>query len=262
MTSDAEIRTWAKGAGVDVPTRGKLPQAVRDQWEARGPEGDNPGLLGDEPAPEHGYADAEPVPVRPQTPVRSGHPDEVAPTPAPSRFGGLKRRSGPARVKREHRRVSLEDVAAGAWGLLGHAAQSYGLVPTGRALVMQAPVAGMILEDTLKGTIVDRIAQPLARGGESAKELSALFGVPALVTLVTVRPEAAEMALPILKRLMRDWAILAGPKIKAREKREKKALEALGVDDRGLDEMVDGWIAAMFHPGEIPEDGDEVADGA
>lgn len=259
MTTDADIRTWAKTAGVDVPTRGKVPEAVRDQYATAMLSGDNPGLSGDGPPPEHGYAEAEAAPVRPERPS-GGHPDEVAPTPPPGRFGSL-RRPAKGRVvapRKEHRRVSLEDVATGVWAALGSAASSYGLVPTGRALQLQAPVAGMILEDTLRGTIVDRIAQPLARGGEAAKELGALFGVPALVTLVTVKPETQPMAVPILRRLMRDWAILAGPRIKAREKRERKALEQLGVDEQGLDDMVDAWIAGLFA---APEDEPEAADG-
>jgi hypothetical protein len=112
----------------------------------------------------------------------------------------------------------------------------------------------MILEDTLKGSVADRILQPIARSGETAKELGSLIGVPMLVTLLTVKPQSAEMVLPMLKSMMREWAIIAGPKIKARERREKKALEQLGVDETGLDEMVDAWIAAMFYQGDPTED--------
>jgi hypothetical protein len=259
MTSDADIRAWAKEADVAVPARGKVPDAVRVQFMDANPGSDNPGLSADEGVPAHGYADADAMPTRPQT-AAQGHPDEVAPTRAPSRFGiGRRSKSPVSRGKTEHRRVSLESLASGAWTLLGQAASSRGLVPTGRALMLQAPVAGMILEDTLKGSVTDRILQPLARGGETAKELGALFGVPMLVTLITVKPQAAEMAVPMLKGMMREWAIIAGPRIKAREKREKRALEQLGVDETGLDEMVDGWIAALFMAGEIPEDEDDDA---
>lgn len=258
MTTDAEIRAWAKESGVDCPTRGMVPKAVRDQYEAARPEGDNPRLSPSEPAGEHGYAEAETAPTRPQGPT-AGHPDEVAPTPPPSRFGSLRRAPGrgPAKTKTEHRRVSLEDLASGVWGALGGAAKSYGLVPTGRALEMQAPIAGMILEDTLRGTVVDKLAQPFARGGETMKELSALVGVPVLVTMISVKPETQGVAVPILRRLMRDWAIIAGPKIKAREKRERKALEALGVDEQGLDDLVDGWLSAMFAAPELADENED-----
>jgi hypothetical protein len=257
MTTDADIRAWAKEADVAVPARGKVPDAVRVQFMDANPDADNLGLSPAEGVPAHGYADAEAMPTRPQT-ATEGHPDEVAPTPGPRKFGAFSRpsRGGVSRAKKEHRRVSLESLASGAWTLLGQAASSRGLVPTGRALMLQAPVAGMILEDTLKGSVTDRILQPLARGGETAKELGALFGVPMLVTLITVKPQAAEMAVPMLKSMMREWAIIAGPRIKAREKREKRALEQLGVDETGLDDMVEGWIATLFMAGEIPEDED------
>lgn len=257
MTTDAEIRAWARESGVDVPARGKVPDVVRDQYAAANPEADNPGLSADGPAPEHGYAETEQAPTRPV-----GHPDEVPPTPPPSRFGGVlgRPKSAAVRVRKEHRRVSLETLASGAWTFLGQMAQSRGLIPTGRALEMQAPVAGMILEDTLRGTVIDRIAQPLARGGESAKELWALLAPPALVTLVTVKPEMQPVVVPMLRNAMREWAIIAGPRIKAREKRERRAMEQLGVDEPGLDALVDGWIAALFMP--LGAEDDEAADGA
>jgi hypothetical protein len=246
MTSDAAIRAWAKEGGVAVPARGKVPDAVRAQYADAFPLADNLGLSGDETAPEHGYAGAEPMPTRPQT-GGQGHPDEVAPPRPASRFSlGRSRGKSVARPKAEHRRVSLESIASGAWTLMGNAAASRGLVPTGRALALQAPVAGMILEDVLKGSPIDRLVQPLARSGETAKDVSVLFGVPVLVTLLTVKPQMADQIVPHLKSMMREWAIIAGPKIQAREKRERKAMEQLGVDETGLDAMVDTWIAAMF----------------
>lgn len=260
MTSDAEIRAWARDAGHDVPQRGKVPDALRDQYDAAHAEPGNPRLPTAETPPDGGYDAAETPPTAPVGPYSDPGPvtDEVRPTPPPSRFGWKPRaqRAAPAE-KPKHRRVSLEDLASGVWAALGQGAKAYGLVPTGRMLQLQAPVAGMVLEDVLRGTVVDRLAQPLARGGEGAKELAALFGMPMLTTMVTVRPELLPVLAPVMKRLMRDWAILAGPRIKAREKRERKALEALGVDEEGLDEMVDGWLSVIF-----AEPGAESPDGA
>lgn len=249
MTTDADIRAWAKGSGVDVPARGKVPEGVRAAYTEAHSAGDNLGLSGEGPPPEHGYAEAEPMPTRPQTAVQ-GHADEVAPPPPPGRFPALQRRRGGAvREKKQHRRVSLESFCEGAWGLLANFTAGQGLIPTARALDLQAPIAGMILEDTLRGTVVDRIAQPLARGGEAAKEVGALLGVPLIVTIMTVKPEAAPRMVPTLKKMMREWAIVAGPRIKAREKREKRALEQLGIDDvAGLDDLVDEWMTALFAP--------------
>lgn len=258
MTTDAIVRRWAKDSGVEVPARGQVPKGVREQYDAANPPPDNPGLSVDGPPPEHGYADTEPMPTRPV-----GHVDEVAPTRAPaerpsSRFAFRRPKmttAAPVKgtgAKSVHKRVSLESMCEGAWNVLGNLVGSQGLVPTGRVLKLQAPIAGAILEDSLKGTLVDRIAQPLARGGEATKELGALIGVPIIVTMMTLKPEMAQQLHGTLRRSLREWAILAGPRIKAREKREEKALEQLGVDAEGLDELVDGWINALFSMGDEP----------
>lgn len=245
---------------MDVPARGKVPEGVRAAYAEAHAGGDNPGLSADEVPPEHGYAEAEPVPTRPQT-ATDGHPDEVAPLPPPGRFPALRRRGGAPRPKREHKRVSLESLAEGAWGVLANLTAAQGLVPTARALQLQAPIAGMILEDSLRGTVVDRIAQPIARSGEAAKEIGALLGVPVIVTVMTLKPAAAQHMVPTLRRMMREWAIVAGPRIKAKEKREKKALEQLGIEDAaGLDALVDEWITAMFAA--LPEEPEEPANAA
>jgi len=262
MTTDAIVRRWAKDNSVEVPTRGQVPKGVRDQYDAANPPGDNPGLSVDGPPAEHGYADTEPMPTRPV-----GHADEVAPTRAPaerapSRFAFRRPKTTAVKApgtKGTPKRVSLESLCEGAWNVLGNLVGSQGLVPTGRVLKLQAPIAGAILEDSLKGTIVDRLAQPLARGGESAKEIGALIGVPIVVTVMTLKPEMAQQLHGTLRRSLREWAILAGPRIKAREKREEKALEQLGVDAEGLDEMVDGWIKALFSLGDEPEEETEDA---
>ena len=257
MTTDAVMRAWAKDRGIEVPTRGQVPKGVREQYEAANPETDNPELSPDEAGGEHGYVEPELTPTRPQ-----GHPDEVAPTRAPTTRWSLRRPKAAAVVKGGRsglKRASLESIAETAWGALGNIVAAQGLIPTGRALKLQAPIAGMILEDSLKGTIADRVLQPFARSGDAMREVSALLGVPILVTVLSVKPETAEQVLPHLKKAMRDWAIIAGPKMKAREKREEKALEQLGVDAAGLDQLVDEWIAGLFAP---PPGQEEAPDGA
>lgn len=256
MTTDADIRAWAKESGVDVPARGKVPEGVRAAYTEAHSGGDNPGLSAEEPAAVHAYAEAEPVPTRPQ-----GHPEEVAPLPPPGRFPMRRRGSTVVREKKVHKRVSLESLAEGAWGLLANLTASQGLIPTARALELQAPIAGMILEDSLRNTVADRIAQPIARAGEAAREVSALLGVPVIVTVMTLKPAAAPSMVPTLKKMMREWAIVAGPRIKAKKKREEKALEQLGLDDvEGLDALVDEWMGALFAP--VPGMDDGVPDGA
>jgi hypothetical protein len=145
--------------------------------------------------------------------------------------------------------VSIEAVAAGLWTLIGQGAQTQGFVPTGRVLALQAPVAGIILEDTLRGTVADRILQPLARAGERGTELAALLGPPVLVSVLTVRPELAPALLPALRSTLRQWVVIAGPKLKKKEQREKRAMAQLGMDDADVADMIEGMIDAIFADG-------------
>lgn len=241
MTTDREIRQWAREAGHDVPVRGRLNEEYRELYAAAHPDAE----IGDNPALSVIEGGAEGPGARPSAPLDTG---EVAPTPPPGLTekltGGFKRsRTGMRPAKK---RVSLEDLAAGAWTLLGQAAGSQGLLPTARVLQLQAPIAGMILEDTLRDTVADRLLQPLARGQETVSEIVSLIGPPALVTAISLNPARAPMLMPMLRGMMRQWIILAGPKLRAKAKREEKALKEMGVEAEGLDALLDEQIAALF----------------
>lgn len=250
MTTDREIREWARAQGIDVPARGKLGQELRDRFDRErdgGPTADNPGLsaVGDT-GPAEGDGPEEMAPARPAA-VDSFDNGERPPLAPPGRMS-LKRITT-ARPRQQHRRVSLEDLAADGWSAMAAVLGSQGLGPTARVLQMQAPVAGAILEDALRGTVVDRLLQPLARGSEKGREVAALVGPPLIVSVLTVKPELAPKLLPVLKRQMRTWVLIAGPKMKAREKAEQKAMAAMGMDDPGqLDGEVDAMIASLFAP--------------
>lgn len=257
MTSDAEIRTWAREGGIPVPARGKLPQSVRDTWEQAHPDepgGDNLKLSVDDVPGGDGPDGPELAPQAPTGPLTaSAHETaEFRPLPPPGpRFAIGKRTPKEARPAR--RRVSIEGLAAGLWGLLGHGAQSQGFVPTGRVLALQAPVAGVILEDSLKGTVADKLLQPLARMSERGTELAALLGPPVLVSVITARPELAPMLLGPLKGTLKQWVVIAGPKMKKKEEREKKAMAQMGMDEDDVTAMIDGMISAIFGPGEAED---------
>lgn len=105
---------------------------------------------------------------------------------------------------------------------------------------MQAPVAGVIVDDMCKGTVVDRVLQPLARGSEKAEKGFALIGPPILVAMISSRPELYPVLSGPLKVAMLSWVEIAGPAMeKAQRKAEQMAERVGGVD-------VDGMIAALF----------------
>lgn len=246
-TTDQEIRTWAREQGIAVPARGKLSQELRDRYVDGGPASDNPRLsVVGAAEPAEGDGPAESAPVRPAA-VESFDNGERPPIPPAGRLS-LKRITQ-ARPRQQHRRVSLEDLAADGWSAMAAVLGSQGLGPTARVLSMQAPVAGAILEDAIRGTVLDRLLQPIARGSEKGREVAALLGPPLIVSVLTMRPELAPKLLPVLKRQMRTWVLIAGPKMKAREKAEQKAMAAMGMDDPGqLDDEVDAMISSLFAP--------------
>jgi hypothetical protein len=63
-----------------------------------------------------------------------------------------------------------------------------GLPPIEKVLYLQAPLAGQIIEDTVRNTAIDRFAQPVARVDRQFKALEALTA-PAWVAAIMLRGE-------------------------------------------------------------------------
>ena len=256
--ANQDIRRWAAGAGIDLASGGRIPTQVRKLYEERdsyyvpgvadGPDGDRD--QGADPEPVEG---GEPVDgmvaVRPTPPAG---PAVVVPTPPPGAAAGRRglwrgRRPaaapGAADDRPKRRRMSLEKLATGAWEAVAAAmTRTDAMLPTGRMMALQAPLVGGIVEDQLKGTIADQLLQPLARGGAKGEALFSLFGPPAIVATLTVRPELGTVLLPLLRTALEGWADIAGPqmvKLQARAERRAKTLDGMGVDE---------IIAKLFAP--------------
>jgi hypothetical protein len=124
------------------------------------------------------------------------------------------------------------------WGFAAQVLQPINM-PVAKVLAVQAPVAGMVLEDALKNTVVDRLLQPLAGvqiGGEIAL---ALIGPPLLVGALTAKPEMAPVLVPLLRRALRSWIDVAGPKLEEVAKTEQKFEEQYG---SRIDDMIEFFL--------------------
>lgn len=75
-------------------------------------------------------------------------------------------------------RVKLDKLVERAWSQLAEAAP---VLPLEKMLYAQAPFAGLVLEDTLKGTVVDKVLQPVARAEEKAEAIGGLLGPPMFI---------------------------------------------------------------------------------
>jgi hypothetical protein len=104
---------------------------------------------------------------------------------------------------------------------------------------MEAPVAGMILDEKIRGTLVDKVLQPLARTEDSGKSVAALVAPPLLVLALEKRPDQADKIFPLLRKSLIWHAEIAGPKIEQRMEREREIEEKYGQD-------IDAMIMAIF----------------
>ena len=232
MTTQAEVRAWMRESGEDVGTRGTVAQSDIDRYEAAHAPGPDypPGMNDDD------FTISEPGP--PPADAAEKKPRNIAtPTPA-AKFGAWRKGKAKAKPKGKAKpRVPVDDLIAGLWrGLAGFARP---LPATSRLLKIQAPVAGVILEDTVKGTIVDHWLQPLARTTKGAEAVFALLGPPVLVTAIQLQPDSAPFILPVLRESMLMWCRVAGPKMADAMKREVEFEAEFG-------QNVDELLAFLF----------------
>lgn len=122
--------------------------------------------------------------------------------------------------------------------------------PVANVLHAQAPVAGMVLEDVVRNTVVDTVLQPLAKIGKGGEVALALIGPPLLVGIMAAKPESHPVCMPLLKEALRAWLDIAGPKMIEHQEREAKFQEEYG-------QSIDALIQMFFTPPEgvtIPSD--------
>jgi hypothetical protein len=219
---DAEARAILREHGEEPPKRGTLGTSWRERAEeltARGP-----GLNGEEPGDDYGQgvtaADFEDVSTAadpPDTSAAAAAAEQLEQPPRRSRrprksladrvrdVGSPGRGKPKGKAKKHHPRVRVDRLISRGWDLLGGLAGQID-PPLGRCLQMQSPVAGLILEDVVKGTFADRALQPIARAEDKAEKVAALVGPPLFVAGL----EAAQR-LPEVQRKAREailWPLL------------------------------------------------------
>jgi hypothetical protein len=227
MSDSQDIRDWAIANGINVNLKGPIPRAVKDTWARR---------------------EAGPVPDGAEEPAE-GTAVKTPPEPPPP-DGGKKQawwKGSKAKPAKEHvattRRVSLEPLVTTAWGMASKMLEARAL-PVARVLQMQAPVAGMVIDETARGSAVDAMLQPLARAGEKGERVFALLGPPVLVGAICSNPAAYPYIRPVLKTSILLWMEVAEPAMKKAERRAKQFEEKFG----GVD--IDAMIDALFAPPE------------
>lgn len=117
------------------------------------------------------------------------------------------------------RRQDASDLLERLWAWGGRKVEQSYRLPTGRAIQLESPAAGVILDDLVKGTLVDRPVQWVIRKQGPAEAALALIGLPIMVETVCRNPAA----LPTLAPHIEDALIAIGPSlVKAIRKSEKR----------------------------------------
>ena len=273
MTTAAEKRAWLRDAGYTVPEKGRIHPDLEAAWAAA-----HPGGNGDGPpaAPDYPDGMTEDEFAEPELPDElAGELGETPPGRPPARRGAQAARRGrggwrfgrdrsqKAKGRKKAKpRVSVEDVIAGGWRIMARVARP--VPPLQRTLKVQAPVAGLLLEDAVKGTLVDKILQPVARMQLQGKVVAALAGPPVLVTVISMHlaqcqqagtdpsPVFMSAASEMLRESLIIWMDVAGPKFEEALARERAFEEHYGQD-------VDAFMAWLFEPPPDPRDDEAMA---
>jgi hypothetical protein len=248
VSGSMDIRAWAREKGYPVGEKGRIAREIHDDYELY-LASQNGGAVDEEPF----------VAVPSDVPPEAAPRDEERP-PAVPPAGKLLGRRGraprkPARPYDVKTRVSAAGIFSFAWGGLSYAlSRNPMLIPTARAVDMQAPYAGEVLDDLVKGTIVDRLVQPLARGGDKAEVVFGLAGFPACVAMVSYHPEWMPTLRPVMKMALMASMEAGEPAMKRMQKRMERFEEKLGGAD--LDGMIDA-IFADINVGGVPSSAEE-----
>lgn len=255
MATVTEMRQWLREQGHEVPERGRLTAEWTDLYNAGHREDDADwDLAGSDDLVSADEVEPN-VPMQPERPPRTAKAERSARKrqPMSERIFGPKPAKPAAKGKRKPARVSVEHLVSRGWEAIAKLAQPLSL-PMSRCLQVQSPVAGMILEDIVAGTVVDRVLQPVARAEEKAEKVLALVAPPILVLAIEqsqqLPPEQMMMRqaflVPMLKESLRVWLQVAGPKVEEAARKEAEYQEKFG-------QTIDEMISLFFPPAPTAE---------
>jgi hypothetical protein len=240
MSGSQDIREWAASNGIDVAGKGPIKGEIKDKYYESHPD-EFAGLPSD---------------TSEVTDTGERMPDEAPPEKGGVSFWNKRKKAKTPSSRGGARRTSIEGIVSAGWGFGAMlVASKQNLLPVARVLEMQSPVAGVIVNDLAKGTIVDKILQPFARAGDKGEQMMGLIGPPLITTAILTKPELYPVLRPVLKMSMMSWLELAEPAMKKVQAKQEKFAERFGEID------LDGMIDAIFAPppGYTPEGADEDA---
>lgn len=276
MANSTDVRAWAREQGYDVQARGPLPDEIRDAYHLAHSPAVVPGtVLGsvtdtvseaDFPAAPDDY----PTVPAPPAPQQERRPREVKPKSGGGMLAGLRGMFGGSSAKGKgrgkkisHPRVPLGDFVEETWSDLGWLAAP--LPPLARLFELQAPYAGVVVDETVAGTAADAVLQPFARYGTAFRALNGLFGPVVFTTAICLegrylQDDAGRYVLDENGRPIPDGRtamMFGGLKYSLLQMAKVSEVSAEAIGERaeaaaGRTRIVDGLIDMLFPPPKIP----------
>lgn len=209
---DAAIRAELRARGHNPPKRGRLGRDWHALWES-GEGADQADAeaaelaatggvtAADFPRAHDDQVDGE---ARPGRPKARGWRERILGKDEDRGRGKHKGRGekrGPRTTAPKHERVPLDRLGESAFDFLARAARAD--PPLSRTFSLEAPLVGMMADDAIQGTPLDKPLQVAARAQAKLRIGSAIIGMP----LGIIALERAQ-ALPEKQRVMREAVIL------------------------------------------------------
>lgn len=226
MATNTDIREWGKLHAPELfKPKGPPSKRLQAAYYEQNPTGDGPVLDSLEFDPDYTFPAEDVVP-------ESVPAAELPPGRGRRTLKDLFRRKKPAatKVTRAGARAPAERIAAGVWSLAAKLLESRA-APLSRVLMMQAPVAGVLIDREIKGTAVDVLVQPLARFYNKTSDIGVLFTLPAMVHMVSLRPELYPHLHDHMVDAILRWYEVAGPEMEKMAKRQAKRREQFNQGD-------------------------------
>lgn len=182
-----------------------------------------------------------------------GEAPAVKPETSKSRRGA----SSSTPAKRAGPRQSLAGPFSALYGLVGSTAERSGdpkLIPFGRAVQFNAPVAGLTFDALVKGSFVDKLLQPVASKGDKAEAFLNAAGFPMLILAITTKPELYPVLGPMAFEMFKSNIGAMGEVIAKKQKEDRDIDQVLEMAVReGMLENVTDSATGQVRPPSLVE---------
>lgn len=162
---------------------------------------------------------------------------------------------------RPKKRTSVKSELGMIWKMAANFVSAIN-APAAKAVALEAPIAGQILDDAVAGTVIDRwLIQPFAGASDKYGPLILLIGFPAAVYIADTHPEHRPMVEDYIRKAIVQIMVSTADEMKATAEREAHASEQLAeLGSAGI--TADGLMTWLFEEhAEAPAEEPVTVDG-